>query len=60
MARRPTLQPEQLSLALDDGRNRPPAAPPTPEIIETLAELLLAAATAMEGGSSDDAREVHS
>jgi hypothetical protein len=50
-------QPEQLCLALDDPRNRPPAAPATPEILETLAELLLTAADKMAGGSQDDARK---
>jgi hypothetical protein len=49
---------EQLSLPLDS-RNRPPAAPTTPELLETLAELLLVAASTMKGGSRDDAREDH-
>ena len=50
---------EQLSLALDDGRACPPAAQATPELLETLAELLLAAAGTMQGRTSDDAREDH-
>ena len=49
----------QLSLCFDDSRNRPPAAPPTPEVIETLADLLLAAVKAMQGGPQDDAHEDH-
>jgi hypothetical protein len=39
---------EQLSLPLDS-RNLPPAAPTSPELLETLAELLLAAASTMQG-----------
>ena len=35
--------PAQLSLRLDDPSNRPPAAPSTPELLEALADLLLAA-----------------
>ena len=54
---------EQLYLALDDGRNRPPAAPSTPAILEALAELLLTAADNMAadkmGGSQHDARKDH-
>ena len=49
---------EQLSLPLDS-RNIPPAAPTTPELLETVAELLLAAASTMPGGSRDDACEDH-
>lgn len=33
----------QLSLRFQDPRNRPPPAPPTPDLLETLADLLLAA-----------------
>lgn len=54
---RPLTQPEQLCLALDDPRNRPPAAPATAAILETLAELMLAAAGTMTEGSHDDARQ---
>ena len=57
MSRRPLPRAMQLSLCFDHSQNRPPVAPPNPEVIETLAELLLAAATAMQGGSRDDARE---
>lgn len=49
---------EQLSLPLGS-RNLPPAALTSPELLETLAEMLLAAASAMQGGSRDDAREDH-
>lgn len=52
-------QPEQLCLALDDNRNRPPAAPSTPAILEALADLLLTAATKMVEGPQNDAREDH-
>ena len=53
------LQPEQLCLILDDPRNRPPVAPATPEVLETLAELMLAAAHMMAEGPGDDAHEDH-
>ena len=59
MPRRPHPQPEQLCLALSDSRNRPPAAPATPAILEALAELLLAAADTMTEGSQNDACEDH-
>lgn len=52
-------QPEQLCLALADTRNRPPAAPSTPAILEALADLLLTAADKMAEGSQNDAREDH-
>jgi hypothetical protein len=55
--RRPSTA-EQLSLPLDS-RTPPPAVPASPELLETLAELLLAAARTMQGGSHDDAREDH-
>ena len=53
MPRRPRHRPgtEQLT--------RPPAAPTTPELLETLAELLLAAASTMQGRTRDDACEDH-
>lgn len=59
MSRRPRPKPEQLCLALSDSRNRPPAAPTTPAILEALAELLLAAAGTMTEGSQNDACEDH-
>jgi len=61
MPRRPRHhpQPEQFCLALDDPRNRPPAAPATPAILEALAELLLTAADKMTGDSQNDARKDH-
>lgn len=52
-------QPEQLCLALDDSRNRPPAAPSTPAILEALADLLLTAADKMAEGSQNDTCEDH-
>lgn len=51
--------PEQLCLALDEERNRPPTAPATPAILEVLSELLLTAADKMTGSSQNDAREDH-
>lgn len=61
MQSRPRHRPgtEQLTLALDDSRTRPPPAPTTPELLETLAELLLAAASTMQGRTRDDAYEDH-
>lgn len=41
MPHRPS--PSQLSLRLDDPSSRPPAATSTPELLEALADLLLAA-----------------
>lgn len=55
MSRRPPLM--QLSFLFDDPRNRPPTAPPTPDLMETLAELLLAAMTALRDGEAGDERE---
>lgn len=52
-------RPEQLCLALDDSRNRPPAARSTPAILEALADLLLTAANKMMEGPQNDAREDH-
>jgi hypothetical protein len=51
MPRRPTASPAQLSLSLDRDRNRPPVAPPTPDLLQVLAELLLDAVTATTGGA---------
>lgn len=55
MSRRPPLM--QLSFLFDDPRNRPPTAPPTPDLMETLAALLLAAMTALRDGEAGDERE---
>lgn len=52
-------EPKQLCLALDDSRNRPPAAPATPAVLEALAELLLTAAEKISEGSQNDARKDH-
>ena len=49
----------QLCLPLDDSRNRPPAAPATPAILEALAELLLMAANKMAEGAQNDACKDH-
>lgn len=51
------LEPKQFCLPLGDSRNRPPAAPETPAILEALAELLLTAATKMAEGAQNDARK---
>ncbi len=55
MPRRPRTQPkqDQLCLALDDPRNRPPVAPSSPALLEALAELLLMAAQKTEGWEND-------
>jgi hypothetical protein len=42
--------PTQMSLAFEDARLRPPTAPPTPEVMKTLAELLLAAMAELRDG----------
>lgn len=55
---RPHPQQDQFCLPLDDPRNRPPAAPSTPALLEALAELLLMAAQKTEGWEND-AREDH-
>jgi hypothetical protein len=47
----------QLSFVFDDPGNRPPPAPPTPDLMATLAELLLAAMTALRDGEAGDERE---
>ena len=52
MSRHPLLM--QLSFLFDDPGNRPPPAPPTPDLMETLAELLLAAMTALRDGEAGD------
>jgi hypothetical protein len=59
MSRRPPLM--QLSFLFDapgnDPRNRPPTALPTPDVMETLAELLLAAMTALRDEEIGDEPE---
>jgi len=52
MQRRPP--PTQLSLCFEDTRNRPPQAPPTPDLLETLADLLLAAMSGPRKGEAGD------
>jgi hypothetical protein len=49
--------PTQLILRLEDPRNRPPAAPPTPDLMETLADLLLAAMAGLRDGEAGDEPE---
>jgi hypothetical protein len=49
--------PTQLSLHLGDPRNRPPAAAPTPDLIETLASLLLAAMAGLRDREAGDEPE---
>lgn len=55
MARRRPLT--QLNLCFEDPRNRPPPAPPTPDVIEALAELLLAAAGSRDGEAGDEPQD---
>ena len=55
MSRRPP--PSQLILLFKDARNRPPAAPPTPDVLETLADLLLAAMAGLGDGEAGDEPE---
>ena len=55
MSRRPLLM--QLSFLFDDPRNRPPTAPPTPDVMEALAELLLVAMAALCDGEAGDEPE---
>ena len=47
----------QLSSLFDGPRNRPPPAPPTPDVMEALAELLLAAMAALRDGEAGDEPE---
>jgi len=47
----------QLSFLFDGPRNRPPPAPPTPDVMEALAELLLAAMAALCDGEAGDEPE---
>jgi hypothetical protein len=46
-----------LSLGFEDARNRPPPAPPTPDVLETLADLLLAAMVGLDDGEAGDEPE---
>lgn len=55
MSRRPP--PTQLSLLFQDPRSRPPAAPPTPDLLETLADLLLAAMAGLREKEAGDEPE---
>jgi hypothetical protein len=55
MQRRPSST--QLSLRFEDARNRPPPAPPTPDVLETLADLLLAAMVGLDDGEAGDEPE---
>jgi hypothetical protein len=48
---------DAAELSLRDPRNRPPTAPSTPDVMETLAELLLAAMTALRDGEAGDEPE---
>lgn len=54
--RRPRLQepPQQLALGFVDAAGRPPRAPATPEVMETLAELLLAALSTPNRSKSEE------
>ena len=55
MSRRPPLM--QLSFLFDSPRNRPPPAAATPDAMESLAELLLAAMTALRDEEVGDEPE---
>ena len=55
MSRRPPLM--QLSFLFDGPRKRPPSAPPTPDVMEALAELLLVAMAALCDGEAGDEPE---
>lgn len=57
MSSHPPPFPTQLNLRFEDDRNRPPPAPPTPDVLETLAELLLAAMTGLQGEEIGDEPE---
>jgi hypothetical protein len=47
----------QLSFLFDGPRNRPPPAAPTPDVMEALAELLLAAMATLRDGEAGDEPE---
>jgi hypothetical protein len=55
MSHRPP--PTQLTLLFDDARTRPPTAPATPDVLETLADLLLTAMAGLRGGEAGDESE---
>ncbi len=55
MQRRPSST--QLCLRFEDPWNRPPPAPPTPDLLETLADLLLAAMGGLDDGEVGDESE---
>ena len=55
MSRRPPLM--QLSFLFDGPRNPPPPAAATPDVMEALAELLLAAMAALRDGEAGDEPE---
>ncbi len=50
-------QPTQLPFLFGDPKSRPPAAPPTPDVLETLADLLLTAMAGLESGEAGDEPE---
>lgn len=55
MSHRPPLT--QLTLLFDDPRTRPPTAPATPDVLETLADLLLTAMAGLRAGEAGDEPE---
>jgi hypothetical protein len=55
MSRRPS--PTQLTLRFEDPKDRPPAAVPSPDLMATLAELLLAAMAGLRDGEAGDEPE---
>lgn len=55
MSRQPP--PTQLSLRFEASKNRPPVAAPSPDLLTTLAELLLAAMAGLRDGEASDEPE---
>ncbi len=55
MSRRPPLM--QLSFFFEGRKTRPPPAPPTPDVMKALADLLLAAMAALRDGEAGDEPE---
>lgn len=55
MSRRPP--PTQLILRFEDPKNRPPAAAPSPDLMATLADLLLAAMAGLRDGEAGNEPE---
>ena len=49
--------PTQLSLRFDDPGSRPPPAPPTPAVMEALADLLLAAVGSRDGEAGNEPQD---